>query len=409
MPSLNVAEYIKECIESVLNQTLKDIEIICVDAGSTDGTLEILQVYAEKDERLQIVHSERKSYGYQINLGLSLAKGKYIGIVETDDYIKPKMYETLSNLADQNRAQIVKSDFSTFQDIKNKREFTYRKLLNSHRELYNKIVNPQENIYAFWAYGINPPGIYLLSFIRNNCIKLNETPGASYQDNGFWFQMFSLADRVFFLDKAFYMVRRDNPNSSVKSKEKVYCICEEYDFIRNFLKNHQKIEKRLAPICAYFRFGNYCFTLNRIDAQFKKDFIYRFSKDFSEIRDRGELNEELYSEKQWEELNEIIREPDKYYYRKFQLPTQKNAHLSEVSKEKMFSELQTQLKVSESKIRELEEEIHNIHFSWSYKIGRFITWIPRVLRSSIRCLCDNGLRYTWYRFLKRIGIRKQES
>ena len=64
MPSLNVVDYIQECMESVVNQTLKDIEIICVDAGSTDGTLEILREYEEKDSRVKIILSDRKSYGY---------------------------------------------------------------------------------------------------------------------------------------------------------------------------------------------------------------------------------------------------------------------------------------------------------------------------------------------------------
>ena len=63
MPSLNVAPYVRECIESVLGQTLREIEIICVDAGSTDGTLEILREYAEKDSRITLIVSDKKSYG----------------------------------------------------------------------------------------------------------------------------------------------------------------------------------------------------------------------------------------------------------------------------------------------------------------------------------------------------------
>ena len=81
MPSLNVVEYIDECIKSVLNQTLTDIEILCVDAGSEDGTWEKLEQYASNDVRVKLIRSERKSYGYQMNLGIKAAKGEYIGIV----------------------------------------------------------------------------------------------------------------------------------------------------------------------------------------------------------------------------------------------------------------------------------------------------------------------------------------
>ena len=87
MPSLNVASYIEECMESVIHQSLQDIEILCVDAGSTDGTLEILNEYAKKDGRIRVIKSDRKSYGCQMNLGMKKASGKYIGIVETDDYL----------------------------------------------------------------------------------------------------------------------------------------------------------------------------------------------------------------------------------------------------------------------------------------------------------------------------------
>ena len=112
MPSLNVAPYVRECIESVLGQTLREIEIICVDAGSTDGTLEILREYAEKDSRITLIVSDKKSYGYQMNLGLNVATGKYVGIVETDDRVRENMYETLYGLAEQNAVDIIKSILS---------------------------------------------------------------------------------------------------------------------------------------------------------------------------------------------------------------------------------------------------------------------------------------------------------
>ena len=111
LPSLNVSKYIRQCIESVINQTLKEIQIICVDAGSTDGTLDILQEYANADSRVSIITSEKKSYGYQMNLGFKAATGEYLGIVETDDYADPEMFETLYNCAIKNSLDVAKSGF----------------------------------------------------------------------------------------------------------------------------------------------------------------------------------------------------------------------------------------------------------------------------------------------------------
>lgn len=87
MPSFNVAPYIRECMDSVLAQTLSDIEVIVVDADSTDGTREILDEYAQKDSRIVILKDDKKSTGYANNKALDYATGEYIGIVETDDYI----------------------------------------------------------------------------------------------------------------------------------------------------------------------------------------------------------------------------------------------------------------------------------------------------------------------------------
>lgn len=128
MPSLNVAPYIKNCIESVINQTIKNIEIICVDAGSTDGTLEVLREYEKKDSRIKVILSNKKSYGYQMNLGIDIAKGEYLGIVETDDFISSEMYEELYTIAKEKKLDFIKADFYRFTVSPNEIIRNYNKL-----------------------------------------------------------------------------------------------------------------------------------------------------------------------------------------------------------------------------------------------------------------------------------------
>ncbi|ECP6012018.1 glycosyltransferase family 2 protein, partial [Campylobacter jejuni] len=312
VPSLNSISYIRECIDSILNQTLKDIEILCIDANSTDGTLEVLKNYEKKDKRLRVIISDKKSYGYQMNLGIKEAKGEYLGIVESDDYIKTNMYERLYEIAKKNDCEVVKGDFYIF--AYGKTEYV-NVLRNSCEDIYNYKVNWNKDIRIFLGSdGINPIGIYRLDLLRTNQIKLNETPGASYQDNGLWFQIFALAKSIYFINEAFYMLRRDNPNSSVKSKEKVYCACEEYDFIRDFLKKHPDLEKTLAPICALHRFGNYMFTLERIDERYKLDFLKRFSQDFRKILKDKELDENLFGDGDMKIIYSIVENPENYYF-----------------------------------------------------------------------------------------------
>ena len=241
MPSLNVGEYIRECMESVINQTLKDIEIICVDAGSTDGTLEILQEYASKDSRIKIINSEKKSYGYQMNVGIKSAKGEYIGIVETDDFIDLNMYEELYNLALENDVDLIKEDFKRFITEEGINVFFLATLLIDESVKYEqKIIDKQKTI--LWkTRNYIWPGIYKKSFIDKNKILFNESSGASYQDNGFWFITSVYASKVFFHKGNHYNLRRDNPNSSIFNKNNVYKICGEYDYILNFLKKDSLI------------------------------------------------------------------------------------------------------------------------------------------------------------------------
>ena len=95
MPMYNQEKYIVKCLESVINQTLKELEIIVVNDGSTDLSLSIVKSYAEKDDRVVIIDKPNSGYGNSVNLGMRRATGKYIGIVETDDFIAPDMFETL--------------------------------------------------------------------------------------------------------------------------------------------------------------------------------------------------------------------------------------------------------------------------------------------------------------------------
>ena len=230
VPVCNVENYLKECMDSILNQSLQNIEIICVDDGSTDHSLSILRSYEKKDKRVKVITKANSGYGNTMNVGMEQAKGKYIGIVESDDYIDSKMFERLYDTAESYEADIVKSDHYIFSTKNGKNKSQYQWVCPI--EYYNRVLNAEicPEIYTFTM--MNWTGIYRTDFVKNNQIKHNETPGASFQDNGFWYQVISLAKKIVFINEAFYYYRQDNPNSSINNKKKVYCICDEYKFIR---------------------------------------------------------------------------------------------------------------------------------------------------------------------------------
>ena len=108
VPVYNTEKYLKRCLDSILNQTLSDIEIIIVDDGSKEACALLCDQFAKSDSRIKVVHKQNAGLGFARNTGLSEANGEYVGFVDSDDYIEPMMYETLYAAAKNNGADIAK-------------------------------------------------------------------------------------------------------------------------------------------------------------------------------------------------------------------------------------------------------------------------------------------------------------
>ena len=99
VPICNVERYLRECLDSAQGQTLTDIEIICINDGSTDSSLEIINEYASRDDRFIVIDKPNSGYGDSMNKGLSIAKGEYVGILESDDFFEPDALELMYKAA----------------------------------------------------------------------------------------------------------------------------------------------------------------------------------------------------------------------------------------------------------------------------------------------------------------------
>ena len=313
IPVYNVETFLRECLNSVISQTMKELEIICVDDGSTDHSLSILKEYQEKDSRIKVISKPNSGYGNTMNVGTDAATGEYVGIVESDDYVKDNMFETLYKTAKQYNADIVKSDHYTFS-TKNGKQKTELHYTCSKHEYYNRVLSAAdcEDIYDFVM--MNWTGIYRTKFLRQNHIRYNETPGASFQDNGYWFQTITMAERIVFISEAFYFYRQDNPNSSINNKKKIYCICDEFSYIKDFLKKHpEEYEKHILTYIKK-KFFNYRHSYNRISEEYKMEFLRREQKEYiEELKELGDKKTKLDS---WVlgEMNRIIDSPELFYY-----------------------------------------------------------------------------------------------
>lgn len=371
IPTYNVEMYLVECMESVIHQTLKDIEIICINDGSTDGSLEILKSYAQKDDRIVLVDKENGGYGIAMNIGLEKATGEYIGIVEPDDFVKLDMYESLYQIAKDNDLDFVKADFYRFKRTDEDDMNMVYNHLSKNPEDYNKVFNPSEDTEAI-RYIMNTwSGIYKKEFIEEHHIRHNETPGASFQDNGFWFQTFIFATRAMIVDKPYYMNRRDNPNSSVHNREKVYCMNIEYDHIRDILMEHPELWERFKGMYWYKKYNNYIGTIRRIGMEYRREFVERFSAEFKRGLEKKELDPSVFSVAAWKKIQVVAAEPDTFY---------KVWVVAGVTERKLNKKIM-QL---ERKNQKLSNELAMIKSSKSYRIGRILLFIPRKLKEWIK-------------------------
>lgn len=310
IPIYNVESYLNECLDSLINQKLRDIEIICVNDGSTDHSLDIINSYAKCDCRVVVIDKPNSGYGDSVNKGFVVAKGKYVGIVESDDYIDADMFWTLFNVAEEYDLDFVKSAYYLTYGSK-KRTDVETQLLSG--EKCNTVINAKKCPEIFRLKTTNWSGIYLNSFIRENGIEHNITPGASYQDTGFYFQVCTKAKRCMFLDRCFYHYRQDNPNSSVNNRGKVYVITEEYDFIKTRL-----IEGGLFDTYRFDFFYNkfdayFNFNYNRISFKFKQEFLEYMSNELKKDIVEGLYNKIKFNEDEQRVIHDIISDPIQFY------------------------------------------------------------------------------------------------
>ena len=313
IPAYNVEPYLRECLESVVNQTLEDMEFVCVNDGSKDGTLAILKEYAEKDPRFVIIDKENGGYGIGMNLAFRKSTGEYIGIVEPDDFVPLEMYEELYKAASENQLDFVKADFYRFVTGETGEYEKTLFRLSPNEEDYNKVFNPSETPSAIKFTMNTWSGIYRRAFLEENHILHNETPGASYQDNGFWMQTFIFAKRAIIVNKPYYMNRRDNMGSSVHNPGKVYTMNIEYDHIRDIFMEHPDLWERFKYMYWYKKYYSYDFSLKRIGDEFKNEYVERFSREFRRAKEKGELSEVVFTVKAWRDINLLIKDPHRFY------------------------------------------------------------------------------------------------
>ena len=296
VPIYKVERYLNECVDSIINQTLKDIEIILVDDGSPDKCPQICDEYAAKDSRIKVIHKENGGYGTACNRGIAEATGDYIGLVESDDWIEPTMYEKLYN-------QIVKFDadvcVGSFYEYKSKSIFPN----GTHDKTYMETIENIDDTKLFsiidfpFLYTVHPSvwsKLYKSSFIKT--LKFDETPKTSFQDGPFITEVYCKTDKIIGLKDFIYHYRVDNEAASSTSARK---------------------DKKLIQILDSWQIAKSILIKYNMFEQLKEEFFFQASK--SGLRFYRSINKKYKKEffKKWQEFAKEIKDDKTFTYRYF--------------------------------------------------------------------------------------------
>ena len=251
VPAYNVENYIERCLNSLVNQTFKDIEIITINDGSTDKSLELLNKYAKEDIRVSVIDLGDEGVSYCRNLGVEKANGKYIMFVDSDDWIDSNMIEAMYKKAEENKLDLVMCSYiREFKDHSKEKRFNLPEEIiykedKVKNELLRKLVGPVKeelsNPEMLDALGTVWGKLYRTDILKENKIKFVDLKEiGSAEDTLFNIFTFNYLSKVMFLNKPMYHYWRDNPksvtsqyNPKLKEQRKVF-----FKYISDFIKEN---------------------------------------------------------------------------------------------------------------------------------------------------------------------------
>ena len=256
IPVFNTSKYLKQCLDSVINQTLREIEIICIDDGSTDNSLKILKEYQKNDKRIKILTQKHKKQGAARNYGISIACGEYIGFVDSDDWCELDMFEKLYEKAKETNSDITMCAITTFNN-NNSNEFskedTYTNLDIFPKEFFNRVFVPYETLDFLLNICVCPPNkIIKHKLINSNNLRFDEK--TYYEDGAFFYASWLCAERISLIKHFGYYYRMFSDTST--------CFSNDFNKLQNFqvledkkriLKKHKVYKKLKKDFISYKR------------------------------------------------------------------------------------------------------------------------------------------------------------
>lgn len=417
-PVYNAENYLAECVESLLVQTLSECEFIFVDDGSTDNSLNMLIRYAQLDKRIK-VYTQANSYaGVARNNGISHANGEYITFLDSDDIMLPNALEIFYEQAEMTKADIVVSSAYRFSNDVNKKSIDGSALRKKY--LPSEKIFSLEN-HAKYIFQIStgaPWGkFYRRSFVEKNEFYFPNTPRS--EDFFFVFWSFAVAQSIAVLDKPTVLHREVAGNGSLEAAKEKYPLAQ--------VEVRKLLWQKLNEIGVY-EIVEQSFVNGAINSVAYNMSCFRSIDSFSALYEK--LKEEIVP------LYKIDLTQADYFYDKNDYNFVKKLYDSDSCMDYLFNKYielrrtvgnysyelgkvrksfeKDKQNINSAKLKGTNEldwyknEIMLIYNSASFRIGRTITWLPRKVRGGMRCYKEHGLLYTLHRLLVKLHLAKDE-
>ena len=278
MPVYNAGAYLYKSIGSILGQTEQDFEIVAVNDGSTDNSLEILESLREEDNRIKIINRDEKGYAVTMNDALDYARGEYVMNVDPDDWLEPNCFERMLAEMDDD-VDFVKCAFM-FELPEGKQEEYY--YADEPIEFCPRKLDVDFKMRFFCSQIAIWTCLIRRSFIEEHHIRLNPTPGAAYQDTAFIFQINACAEKVRVIPDVLYHYNKTNANASTASTREPNAPSVEYRWMADWCMKNPQYGMYVRSVLCKQRFGSYMWNLRRIKPTDRLEFAMRLQEDFKE-------------------------------------------------------------------------------------------------------------------------------
>lgn len=421
VPVYNVENFLDKCLDSLINQTLSDIEIICIDDGSTDSSLEILKQYAKKDNRMILVSQQNSGPNKTRNKGINLAKGEYLTFVDSDDWLELNCLEKIYLNAISNNSEVV---LFNAMEYRPNNKFHKRIYLPVDKNIdYNNFIFDYEynkelvmnNFFVVWSK------LYKTSFLKENNIIFQNF--SYFEDVPFHIESILFANRISYFPEVLYNYNKLNADSQQNQKMKInhrLAIFDIFNYVENLLVNKNYYEEFKLKFIEFKLLQSHE-NLSRTEFKFKEEYYTRMRNEFFKM----DLNSKILQEMPFNLYKFYIKTINFKSFHQFNVFNQNiTVPWDFIDKKDLshkianFNEMGITLKDTPQEIivslTSIPERMYDIHYclysllNQSLKPNKLILWLAedqfpnkeKDLPETVLNLKKNGLEIKWSKNIK---------